>query len=167
MNLAFLLAAAAFIPSSPSLGVAAGRCRANEPGPAILVDVVGLRDRQGLLKLEVYPSNDGDFLGDDNVLVMAGKIFRRVEMPTPQQGGIQICIRVPRPGPYSLSLLHDRDSNHRFNVSSDGIGFSANPTLGWSKPSAAATRIIAGAGLTRTRIVINYRRGMSFRPLGH
>ena len=75
MNLTFLLAAAAFIPSSPSLGVAAGRCRANEAGPAILVDVAGLRDRQGLLKLEVYPSNDGDFLGDDNVLVMGGRSF--------------------------------------------------------------------------------------------
>lgn len=155
-----------YIPSAPSLGIAEGRCRPNEPGPAILVAVVGLRDRQGRLRLEAYPSNDGDFLADDNVLVMAGKTFRRVEQPAPAQGDVRLCIRVPRPGAYSLSLLHDRDSNRRFGLSSDGIGFPNNPRLGLSRPSATATRVIAGPGLTRIRIVMNYRRGFSFRPLG-
>ena len=99
MIVSLLLAAAAQLPSSPSLGVAEGRCRANEPGPAILVEVAGLKDRQGLLKLEAYPSNDRDFLADDNVLVMARKVFRRVTGPVPARGGVQICIRVPAPAP--------------------------------------------------------------------
>jgi uncharacterized protein (DUF2141 family) len=99
------------------------------------------------------------------VLVMAGKVFRRVEAPIPGQGEVVLCIRVPRPGAYSLSLLHDRNGNRRFNLSSDGIGFPNNPRLGWSKPSAAATRVNAGPGLTRVRIVMNYRRGLSVRPL--
>jgi uncharacterized protein (DUF2141 family) len=165
MTLVFLLAAAAGIVSGPSLGVAAGRCRPNEPGPAFLVDAVGFRSREGNVKLEAYPSNDADFLGDDATLVAAGKIFRRVEEAVPRQGAVLICIRVPRPGPYSLVLLDDVNANHRFNVSSDGIGFPNNPTLGWSKPSAAATRAVAGSGLTRIRIVLNYRQGFSFRPL--
>lgn len=161
-----LLAAAAQLPSSPSLGVAEGRCRANEQGPAILVEVAALKDRQGLLKLEVYPSNDRDFLADDNVLVMAGKVFRRATGPVPARGGVQICIRVPAPGAYSLSLLHDRDSNRRFGLSVDGVGFPNNPRLGLSRPRAAATRVVAGPGITRIRIVMNYRRGMfSFGPL--
>ena len=160
-----MLMAGVHIASSPSLGIAEGRCRPNEPGPAILVGVVGFEDRRGRLKLEAYPSNDGDFLADDNVLLMAGKTFRRVELPVPLQGDVQLCIRVPHPGAYSLSLLHDRDANHRFSLISDGVGFPNNPRLGMSRPSAAAARVIAGPGLTSIEIVLNYRRGLSFRPL--
>ena len=92
MNLTIMMTIAAatpYIPSTPSLGVAEARCRQNEPGPAIIVDVAGLRDRQGRLKLEAYPSNDADFLADDNVLIMAGKVFRRVERPLPAAGDVQ------------------------------------------------------------------------------
>lgn len=162
-----LLLAAAQLPSSPSLGVAQGRCRADEPGPAIVVEVAGLKDRRGRLQIEAYPSNDQDFLADDNVLVMAGKVFRRVTAPVPARGSVQVCIRVPAPGAYSLSLLHDRDSNRKFGLSVDGVGFPNNPRLGFSRPPAAATRVVAGQGITRIRIVMNYRRGMfSFGPLG-
>ncbi|HNJ47293.1 MAG TPA: hypothetical protein PK479_02615 [Novosphingobium sp.] len=35
---------AATIPSSPDLGKARGRCRAGEPGPALLVSALGLKD---------------------------------------------------------------------------------------------------------------------------
>jgi len=165
LMMTIMLAAAPYLPSTPSLGMAEGRCRPNEPGPAIVVEVAGLKDRRGRFKLEAYPSNERDFLADDNVLVMAGKVFRRVEQPLSGHGDVQLCIRVPAPGSYSLSLLHDRDSNRRFGLSSDGIGFPNNPKLGLSAPSAAATRVRAGPGLTRIRIVMNYRRGLSFGPL--
>lgn len=151
--------------SNPMLGVAEGRCRPEEPGPAILVDVQGLRDRQGRIKLEVYPSNDSDFLADDNVLISAGKVFRRVDLALPQQGPVRLCVRVPRPGAYSLMVLHDRDSNRRFGINVDGVGFSGNPRLGWRSPGAAATRMLAGPQTTLIKVVINYRRGLAFRPL--
>jgi uncharacterized protein (DUF2141 family) len=164
---ALLLLAAAAVPSSPSLGIAEGRCRPNEPGPALLVNVQGLRNRRGRIKLEVYPSNNRDFLADDNVLINAGKTFRRVDLPLPASGPVQLCVRVPQAGPYSLMVLHDVDSDHRFGLNSgDGIGFGGNPRLRWGRPSAAETRIIAGQGLTRLDVVINYRRGLGFRPLG-
>ena len=47
---------------------AEGRCRANENGPAFIVSVVGLKDRAGHLKLEVYPSNDADWLPKDTCI---------------------------------------------------------------------------------------------------
>lgn len=158
------LSAAQAVDSSPELGKAEGRCRAGEAGPAFLVDVDGLKDRTGNLKLEVYPANDADFLQDDNILLNAGKVFRRVEVPVPA-GRAELCVRVPGPGTYSITVLHDRDSNRKFGWTIDGIGFSSNPKLGWSKPKAANARAVAGAGLTRISVVMNYRRGLGMRPL--
>ena len=159
------LLVAATIPSTPDLGKAEGKCRAGESGPSFLVNVTGLKDRRGRLKLEVYPANDDDFLQDDNILISAGKTFRRVEGPIPASGPVQLCIRVPSAGTYAISLLHDRDSNRKFGWRVDGIGFAGNPKLGWSKPRASAASAAAGPGPTRIEIVLNYRRGLSMRPL--
>ncbi|KXU31749.1 hypothetical protein A0J57_17365 [Sphingobium sp. 22B] len=163
--IATLLLAAA-IPSTPDLGKAEGQCRVDEKGPAFLVDVNGLKDRKGRLKLELYPADDADFLADDNLLVAAGKPFRRVEVAVPATGPVQLCIRAPGPGTYALSLLHDRDANRRFSLSVDGIGFPGNPKLGWSRPSAAAARAVVGSGPAHIGIIVNYRRGLlSFGPV--
>ena len=155
------------LPSSPSLGIAEGRCRANEPGPALLITVTGLKDRGGTIKAELYPANDTDFLADDNVLVNAGKTFRRVVIDTPKSGPVQLCIRAPNAGAYGLSLLHDRDGNRKFGLSIDGIGFGANPeSLGPSKPRIAIGRVVAGSGVTPVTVRMMYRRGLfSFGPL--
>lgn len=160
-----LLLGAAALPSSPDLGKKEGQCRRDEQGPSLLVDVEGLKDRQGSLKLEVYPANDEDFLADDNVLLNAGKVFRRVEVPVPQTGSVRLCIRVPGPGAYAVSLLHDRDGNRKFGWTVDGIGFSGNPKLGWSKPKAAKVAVTARAGPTPLSILMNYRSGLGVAPL--
>lgn len=165
--LALLPAAArAQVESSPNLGKAEGQCRANEAGPAVLITVVGLKDRKGVLRAELYPDNDRDFLEDDNILINAGKTFRRVEVALPPSGPAMMCIRTPGPGPYTLSLLHDRDANRKFGLSSDGVGFPGNPKLGLSKPKAAAARFQTTAGMTNISIRLNYRKGLlSFGPL--
>jgi uncharacterized protein (DUF2141 family) len=160
-----LLAAAAPLPSSPDLGKAEGKCRAGENGPAFLVHVNGLKDRDGRLKLEVYPANDADFLADDNVLVGAGKTFRRVEADVPASGVPVLCVRVPAAGRYGVTILHDRDSNRKFGWRVDGIGFAANPKLGLSKPKAAKASASAGSKPTRIDVVMNYQRGLGMRPL--
>ena len=159
--------AGAQVPSSPSLGIAEGRCRANEPGPAFLITVTGLKDRGGTIKAELYPANDTDFLADDNILVNAGRTFRRVVINTPGSGPVQLCIRAPAPGAYGLSLLHDRDGNRKFGLSIDGVGFGANPeSLGPSKPRIAIGRVVAGSGVTPVTVRMMYRRGLfSFGPL--
>ena len=166
ITVAALLLVQAF-PSTPDLGQAAGRCRTGEAGPALIISVVGLKDRIGRLRAELYPANDEDFLADDNVLVSAGKTFRRIEVPVPAIGPVRLCIRAPGPGLYALSVLHDRDSNRKFSLSKDGIGFASNPRLGWSKPKAAVASTRVGAGLTPIIVVLNYRHGLlSFGPIG-
>lgn len=159
------LLVAATIQSTPDLGTAEGRCRSNEPGPSFLVNVEGLKDRSGKLKLEVYPENDADFLQDDNILISEGKTFRRVEQSVPASGPMLLCIRVPSPGSYAVSLLHDRDSNRRFSWRIDGIGFAGNPILGWRKPHASDASAMARSGPTQIEIVMNYRRGLGMRPI--
>jgi uncharacterized protein (DUF2141 family) len=167
MIVAAMLLASQVLASNPTLGTAEGRCRPEESGPAFLVTVVGLKDRRGSLKLELYPANDADFLADDNILVAAGKPFRRVEMPVPQTGPVQLCIRAPSAGTFALSVLHDRVGSRKFNLSADGVGFGGNPALGFSKPKAATASVDAGPHPTSTRIVLNYRRGLfSFGPIG-
>ncbi|MBX9884975.1 MAG: DUF2141 domain-containing protein [Novosphingobium sp.] len=161
-----LLGGAAPIPSTPDLGKAEAQCRPGESGPAFLVDLLGLKDHTGRVKLEVYPASDGDFLADDNVLVMAGKTFRRVEVPVPAEPVPRLCVRLPHPGTFAVSVLHDRDADRKFSLSHDGIGFSGNPKLGWSKPKAAVVAVNAGSGLTPVRVIMNYRSGLfSFGPL--
>jgi uncharacterized protein (DUF2141 family) len=155
-----------YIPSTPDLGKTEAQCRPNEAGPAVLVLATGLKDRKGKLKAELYPATEEDFLADDNVLIMAGKPFRRVEMAVPPSGPVQLCIRVPGPGNYALILLHDRDSNRKVGLSTDGIAFSNSPKLGLSKPKAEAVTFKAGPGLTPVTLRLNYRRGLfSFGPI--
>lgn len=154
------------VESNPNLGKAEGQCRPNEAGPAVIVTAVGLKDRRGTMRAELYPDNDRDFLQDDNILINQGKTFRRVEIAVPASGAVQLCIRTPGPGSYTLSLLHDRDSNRKFGLSTDGVGFPNNPRLGLSKPKAEAVHFEAGRGLTDVTIRLNYRRGLlSFGPL--
>ena len=166
LALPLLLAAGPALQSSPDLGKAEGRCRAGESGPALLIEATGMKDRSGNMKLEVYPGNDQDFLADDNVLVAAGKTFRRVEVPTPQSGPVVLCVRIPGPGTYAVSVLHDRNMDHRFQWKVDGIGFSANPKLGWSKPKAHSARVIVnGGGVSKISVVMNYKKGLGVGPL--
>jgi uncharacterized protein (DUF2141 family) len=166
MIAAAILLLAQSIPSTPDLGKAAGQCRHGEQGPAFLVQVIGLKDRQGRLKLELYPANDDDFLADDNILVAAGKAFARVEVEVPATGAAELCIRAPSAGTFALSLLHDRNADRKFELSTDGVGFSGNPRLRLARPKAAAVSVHAGAGLTPIAIIMNYRRGLfSFGPI--
>ena len=158
---------APYIPSTPDLGKAEGRCRADEQGPALLVNVLGLKDRHGLLKAEVYPPSDDDFLKDDNLLVAAGKTFRRVEEATPASGPAVLCVRVPGPGAYALTVLHDRDSNHKVGISIDGFGVPQAQHFHYRKPRASEARVVAGPGLTRVNVTLVYKSGLfTFDPIG-
>ncbi len=150
----------------PDYGIAEGQCRAHEPGPAVLVMAEGLKDRTGTLRLELYSPVEGEFLADDRDLVRDGKVFRRAVAPVPAAGPVELCVRAPHAGHWALALIHDRAGAKKFKLSSDGIGFSANPRLGLSKPKAEAAEIAIGGGVTKIAIRLNYRRGLlSFGPI--
>jgi len=163
--LALSMTAYAAVPPKAERGRSGADCRAAESGPAVNVNVLGLKDRRGKLILELYPENDADFLESDKALIAAGKPFRRVPMETPKSASVSICIRAPGPGRYALVLLHDRDGNGKFGLSGDGVGFANNPKLGLRKPAAKAAGLAFGSGVRSISIVLNYRQGIGVGPI--
>ncbi|MGN6819847.1 MAG: DUF2141 domain-containing protein [Sphingomonas sp.] len=147
------------------IGQDAELCRAGR-GPAIQVNVQGLKDRTGELWLELYPASRSDFLRDDTDLIAEGKTFRRTRSRLPTTGSVEICVRVPRPGHYALMLRHNRVERDRFSVWSDGAGVPANQPLGRSKPTLDQAVVTAGAGITVVPIKMQDLRGFGFSPLG-
>ena len=163
--LSLSITAYATVPPKAERGRSGADCRTTEPGPAVNVNVLGLKDRRGKLILELYPENDADFLQSDKILIAAGKPFRRVPMETPKNGSVSICIRAPGPGRYALVLLHDRDENGKFGLSGDGVGFANNPKLGLRKPAAQKAAVVFGPGVRSISIVMNYRQGIGVGPI--
>lgn len=153
------------VPPKAERGKAGATCRPGESGPAARVTLTGLKDRRGRIKLELYPANDADFLAPDRALIAAGKAFRRIEQPVPTGSTATLCIRAPRPGRYALSVLHDRDGDGKFGFLRDGVGFPNNPRLKRAKPKAASVALDID-GVASTTIVMNYRKGLAFGPIG-
>lgn len=163
--LACLLLACVPLPAAAEiLGEDAPLCRSAR-GPAIQVDVQGLKDRRGEVWLELYPATQADFLRDDTDLQREGKTFRRTRANLPASGEVAICVRVPGPGRYALLLRHNRTGKDKFSFWSDGVGFPANRALGRSKPPLADAVVTAGERVTPVPIHMQYLRGLSgFAP---
>ena len=150
------------------LGQDAGTCSSGQ-GPAVLVNIVGLKDRVGELWVELYPPNDDDFLRAEEELAAQGKVFRRTRAKAPATAtasSVSMCIRAPRPGRYALLLRHNRTGQDKFALFSDGIGFPANTRLGRSRPKLRQALIDVGTGMVTANIKLQYLRGfVGFAPL--
>lgn len=145
------------LPASASLATTlplTARCE----GTAARVHVSGFKDRTGNLRVQVYGSDPAEFLE-------SGKKIVRVEGQVSASGGMDVCVPLPGPGTYALVVLHDRDSDGKLSVWSDGVGFSRNPRLGLSKPDYGKVKVTLPAGTTDIDVVLNYRQGLSVRPL--
>nr|WP_310041261.1 DUF2141 domain-containing protein [Sphingomonas sp. BE123] len=136
------------------------------PGsPAVRVNVTGLKDRTGRLKLELYPATEADFLKDDTKLRNEGKFFARIWSTPPQSGPVSLCIRAPRPGRYALLFTHDRDGKNKFNFWRDGAGFVKSRNLGRNRPKLDDAVITVGPTGTTVTVRTQYLRGLSgFAP---
>lgn len=144
----------------------AAACR--DGTPAILVEIVGLKDRSGELRAELYPDTDPEFLGDDKKLEREGKTFRRVAFPPPPSGHALACIAAPHPGRYSLAVIHSRDNVKKFNYHRDGIAFPGDPHLFFGKPPASKAWVSVARGVTRISVHLQYYDGfIGIGPVRH
>lgn len=152
------LAATPLAAQAPVLGSDAAACQPGGAGHAALVRVTGFKDRVGNLRLQYYSDDPKTFLA-------SGAYIRRQEMPMTAAGDMVICITVPTPGRYAFVVLHDRDKDGRLSIWTDGVGFSNNPKLALAKPKIEKLLHSVGPGVTPMAIVMNYRRGLSVKPL--
>lgn len=111
-----------------------------------MVKVEGLKDRDGNLRVEVYPDNDRDFLVNR---------MGRTEVPTPG-GEPQLCVQLPGKGRYAIVVHQDRDADNSFDVFTDGFGFSNNPKLGFSKPDVSKVAFDTTGKVTHLTVDMHY-----------
>ena len=142
------------------LGPDATACEGH--GPAMLVHVEGLKKRVGIIRVQSYGGNPSRYFEK-------GAYLRRIDLPVPVSGPVDICVAVPGNGNYAVSVRHDVDSSGKSGMS-DGGGMSGNPRLSLfdvmfkRKPSPSKVQV-AVQGVTRVPVRMNYVQGGSFGPI--
>ncbi len=156
-------AGAAFAFSTPAaaqLGPDAASCRGGPPGQAVLVTVNGFRARTGNIRVAIYGSDPRRFLA-------RGQTLRKINLPVTASGPMRICVALPGPGRYAVAVRHDVNGNNSRGDWSDGAGFSRNPRISLVnlRPSFNNVAIDVGRGVTPVNVILNYRFGLSIRPV--
>ncbi len=142
-------------------GPFASACEAGEP--AMLVHVTGFKSRTGMLRVQSYG-------GDPERYFDKGAYLKRIEVPVPASGPLDVCLPVPAPGRYAVSVRHDVNGTGKTDKS-DGGGMSGNPHLSLfdlmlkRKPSPDEVAVEVGHGVKVVPITLNYMAGGSFRPV--
>lgn len=158
---ALALATAAVLPAVPAIAQNdaqfgqtvpndAARCRAGE-GPAVRVDVSGIKASSGIVRLQVYRGIKEDWL-------VSGRWLNRIEVPA-RAGQMSFCMPVPRAGTYAIAVRHDLNGNGKTDLTSDGGAMSNNPSINifnLGKPSISKTAFQAGEGVTAISVRMRY-----------
>ena len=155
-GLAALVLAAQASPAQAVLGPDAAACRGS--GPALLVNVNGLKARTGNIRVNVYGSDPARFLA-------RGQYIRQINIPVTRAGAMPICVSLPRAGRYAVAVRHDVDGDG--NDWGDGGGFSRNPRLSLTnlRPSYQNVAFDVAQRVQPVNVVLNYRFGLSIRPV--
>jgi uncharacterized protein (DUF2141 family) len=145
------------------LGPHAAACAAGA-GPAMLVRVQGLKTHTGIVRVQSYGGDPAGYFEKHAYL-------ERVEVRTPPSGPVEVCMPVPKPGVYAVSVRHDANGNGETDFGSDGGGFSGNPNISLfdamfkRKPSPAQVQVRVN-GVVTVPVILNYVRGASVGPVG-
>ena len=146
-------------PAAAQLGPDAAACRGGPPGQAVLVTVNGFRQRTGNIRVAIYGS-------DPRLFLARGQTLRKINVPVTAAGPMRICVALPGPGRYAVAVRHDVNGNNHSDWS-DGGGFSRNPRVSLTslRPRYENVAINVGRGVTPVNVVLNYRFGLSIRPV--
>ena len=137
--------------AAPATGADAG-CTAGKPG--VIVHVAGLKQVRGQLKVSLYGPEPGRWLAKK------GRIGR-VKVPVTARA-MDICMTVPGPGRYAISVHHDLNANGARDRH-DGGGYSRDPRVSLFNPKPAFDKAAFSVGPEPTRIGVTllYIRGLS------
>lgn len=134
--------------------------RACTPGErSIIVQVRGFKSDVGMVRAQLYGPSPGDFLAK-------GKWITRIERRRDARPVMTFCFPVPAPGRYAIAIRHDANDNGNSDWN-DGGGFSRNPDLSLMhmKPPFQDAAVEVREGPVPIEIVMQYRRGLSIRPV--
>ena len=126
------------------------KCGAGK-GPAIQVNVRGIKGSSGKIRVQNYPATQGAWLAK-------GRWLHRIEAKA-AAGGLNFCVPLTASGKYAIAVRHDKNSNGKTDISSDGGGFSNNPSinvLNLGKPSVSKVAFSAGPGVTTITVNMKY-----------
>lgn len=117
------------------------------------ITVTGIHSAKGAITLMLYGDRDEDFL-------KKGMRLSRIRAPA-QKGAITICMPVPVPGSYAISLYHDEDGNKKLTknflgVPIEGYGFSRDAEISYRLPELDETVFTVMPGDTQIRITMRY-----------
>lgn len=121
-------------------------------GPAVLVQVDGVKASTGRIRVQSYHATAADWL-------KKGRWINRVEAPA-RAGAMSFCLPVPSAGSYAIAVRHDLDGDGETDLLGDGGGMSGNPAINifnLGKPSVSKTAFAVGDGVKTTRIAMRYR----------
>lgn len=116
--------------------------------PRILVEVQGIADDSGQIRVQIYNDQAQDFL-------VSGKKVLRVDVPT-QSGQQKVCVTFPVEGRYAMAVLHDKNANGKVDIFSEGFGFSNNPRLLLAPPDHDKTLFTVGPGVQEMTVLLTY-----------
>ena len=129
------------------------QCAAGK-GPAVRLEISGLKSSGGNLFVRTYRARESDWL-------KSRRYLHRIDT-TPRKGAMTVCVPLPSAGDYAIVVQHDANGNRQTDVSTDGAGMSNNPgikkILGLvpRPPSVDKVRFNAGSGVTRMAISMQY-----------
>ena len=144
------------------LGPDAAVCTRGD-SPAILVNVVGFKNRAGTLRARTFGGSPSTWFDKRFFL-------KRTLLPIPATGAVAICMPVPHPGVYAVDIRHDINDNGQTDKA-DGAGASGNPQVSLfdvlfkRKPPADKVSVRVGDGVTPITIVLKYVSGGSMEPV--
>lgn len=125
------------------------RCRGDVP--AIRVNVTGIKEARGNMRVQLYRGIKPDWL-------VSGRWISRIEVPA-RAGNMSFCLPVPLPGTYAVAVRHDLNGNGSTDIFSDGGGMSNNPSVNvfnLGRPSYKRVAFEVGKGVETINIQMRY-----------
>ncbi len=127
-----------------------GKCAAGK-GPAVKVIVNGVKAGTGKIRVQSYAATKASWLAK-------GRWLNRIETGA-RPGTMSFCMPVGAAGRYGIAVRHDKNGNGSTDISSDGGGFSNNPSiniLNLGKPGVEKVAFQVGPGVTTITINLRY-----------
>ena len=148
-----LAAALTMMPGAANAGakISNDLSRCSGSGPAVLVNIAGLKSRQGKLRVQSYRGTKTEWL-------KKGAWLHRVELPV-SGSSMKVCLPVPSSGTYGIAVRHDVNGNGSTDLSKDGGGMSGNPSINvfnLGKPSYKKTAFQVGNSVKSITIDMKY-----------